>query len=182
MLAAGVPELLSLLGTIAFVQLPMFTQSSAIANPDILLSVTLAGLAASLLRARVDPTRRRLLFAGMWVLLAALAKPIGGPAALVMLIALFGIRPWGTTWRRRLGVGVALVGALAVSYVAEAVVGNLSLRGPYTAISLARFSLSYLWQFYLPRLPFMVPAPTRRITTCRRGGSGSRTPSGASRG
>ena len=45
LLAAGVPELLSVLGTAAFVQLPMFTQSSAIVNPDILLSVTLAGLA-----------------------------------------------------------------------------------------------------------------------------------------
>jgi hypothetical protein len=159
LIAAGVPELLSLLGTAAFVQLPMFTQSSAIVNPDILLSVTLAGLGASLLRARVDMTRRRLLFVLLWAVLATLAKPIGGPTALIMVIALLGLGPAGSSWRRRIGVGAALVAALGVSYVAEAVVANFSVRGTYTTVSMVRYSLSYLWQFYLPRLPFMLPGP-----------------------
>jgi hypothetical protein len=157
LVAAGVPELLAVLGTATFVQLPMFTQSSAIVNPDILLSVTLAGLAASLLRARVDPTRRRLLFVLLWAALAALAKPIGGPTALVLAIALLGLGPTGSSWRRRAGVGAALLVTLAVSYVAEAVVAGFSVRGTYTTLSLVRYSLSYLWQFYLPRLSFMIP-------------------------
>jgi hypothetical protein len=159
LLAVGVPELFSVLGTLAFVQLPMFTQSSAIANPDILLSVTLAGLAASLLRARVDMTRRRLLFALMWVVLAGLAKPIGGPTALVMVVALLGLGPAGSSWRRRIGVGAALAASLIVSYVAEAIAASFSVRGTYTTVSMIRYSLSYLWQFYLPRLWFMTPGP-----------------------
>ena len=159
LIAAGVPELLSLLGTAAFVQLPMFTQSSAIVNPDILLSVTLAGLAAALLRARADPTRRRLKFVVLWGVLAALAKPIGGPAALLMLVSLIGLGPRGSSWRRRLVVGAGLLASLGVSYVAEAVVASFSVRGPYTTLATIRYSLSYLWQFYLPRLWFMTPGP-----------------------
>jgi 4-amino-4-deoxy-L-arabinose transferase-like glycosyltransferase len=159
LLAAGVPERLSLLGTAAFAQLPMFTQSSAIVNPDILLSVALAGLAACLLRARVDLSRRRLLFVLLWMGIAALAKPIGGPTALLMAISLLGLGPAGSSWWRRLQVAGALLATLAVSYVAEAVVANFSVRGTYTTLSTVRYSLSYLWQFYLPRLWFMQPGP-----------------------
>jgi hypothetical protein len=159
LLAAGVPELFALLGTAAFVQLPMFTQSSAIVNPDILLSVTLAGLTASLLRARVDMSRRRLLFVLLWAVLATLAKPIGGPTALVLAIALLGLGPAGSSWRRRLGVAAALFSSIVVSYVAEAVVASFSVRGTLTTFSMIRYTLSYLWQFYLPRLGFMMPGP-----------------------
>jgi hypothetical protein len=155
LLAAGVPELLSVLGTAGFVQLPMFTQSSAIVNPDILLSVTLAGLTGALLRARTDMTRRRLLFVLLWMALAALAKPIGGPSALVLAIALLGLGPAGTTWARRALVGGGIAATLGVAYVGEAIVANFSVRGTYTTIGLVRYSLSYLWQFYLPRLWFM---------------------------
>ena len=95
LLAAGVPELLSLLGTVAFVQLPMFTQSSAIVNPDILLSVTLAGLAASLLRARVDPTRRRLCSPRCGCCSRRSRNRSGVLPPSSWLIALFGIRPLG---------------------------------------------------------------------------------------
>jgi Predicted membrane protein (DUF2142) len=159
LLAAGVPELFSLLGTAAFVQLPMFTQSSAIVNPDILLSVTLAGLGGSLLRARVEMTRRRLLFVLLWMALAALAKPIGGPTALVMAISLLGLGPAGSSRARRLAVAGGLLATLAVTYVGEAVVESYRVRGPYTSIQWIRFSASYLWQFYLPRLWFMAPGP-----------------------
>ena len=172
-----------MLGTAAFVQLPMFTQSSAIVNPDILLSVTLAGLGGE------PPTRSRrhdaqtALVVLLWVALAALAKPIGGPTALVMAIALLGLGPAGTSWRRRIAVGAGLVATLLVSYVAEAVVASFSVRGTYTTVATIRYSLSYLWQFYLPRLWFMAPGPyCGRTTTCPRGGSGSRRASGASRG
>jgi hypothetical protein len=159
LLAAGVPELLALIGTAAFVQLPMFTQSSAIINPDILLSVTLAGLAAALLRARADPTRRRLGFVLLWGVLAALAKPIGGPAALLMLIALLGLRPYGSSWRRRAAVAGALVAAFLFSYVAEAKVSSYRLTNGHGAVSTVRYAFSYLWQFYLPKLPGQIPGP-----------------------
>jgi hypothetical protein len=160
LLAAGVPEVLSILGTAAFVQLPMFTQSSAIANPDILLSVTIAGLAGSLLRARVDLTRRRLGFVLLWAVLAALAKPIGGPAALLMTLSLLGLSPTGTSWRRRAGVAAALGASIAFSYVAEARVANFSMTGTQESpLRTIRYSLAYLWQFYLPKLWFMTPGP-----------------------
>lgn len=159
LLAAGVPELFSVLGTAAFVQLPMFTQSSAIVNPDILLSVTLAGLGGSLLRARVGLTRRRLLFVLLWMALAALAKPIGGPTALVMAIALLGLGPAASSWRRRVAVAGGLLATLAVTYLGEAVVESYRVRGAFTTLQWLRFSASYLWQFYLPRLWFMSPGP-----------------------
>jgi 4-amino-4-deoxy-L-arabinose transferase-like glycosyltransferase len=159
LIAAGVPELLSLLGTAAFTQLPMFTQSSAIVNPDILLSVTLAGLTAALLRARVDMSRRRLLFVLLWMALAALAKPIGGPTALVLAIALLGLGPTGTSWARRAAVAAGLVATLIVAYIGEAIVANFSVRGTYTTVAMLRYSLSYFWQFYLPKLWFMQSGP-----------------------
>jgi Predicted membrane protein (DUF2142) len=159
LLAAGVPELFSLIGTAAFVQLPMFTQSSAIINPDILLSVTLAGLAAALLRARSDLTRRRLWFVLLWGVLAALAKPIGGPAGLLMAIAILGLRPYGSSWTRRLSVAGALLAAFLFSYVAEAKASNYHLTNGHGAVSTLRYSFSYLWQFYLPKLPGQIPGP-----------------------
>jgi 4-amino-4-deoxy-L-arabinose transferase-like glycosyltransferase len=159
LLVAGVPELLSVLGTAAFVQLPMFSQSSAIVNPDIMLLVTLAGLTGSLLRARVDMTRRRLLFVLLWGVLAALSKPIGGPAALLLVVALLGLRPTGSSWWRRLAVAAGLLASLIAAYVAEAVASNFSLRDGYPTLSLVRYAISYLWQFYLPRLWFMASGP-----------------------
>ncbi|MEO9176393.1 MAG: DUF2142 domain-containing protein [Gaiellales bacterium] len=159
LLAAGVPELLSLIGTAAFVQLPMFTQSSAIINPDILLSVTIVGLAAALMRARADPTRRRLAFVLLWGVLTALAKPIGGPAALLMAIAVLGLQPYGSSWRRRAGVVAGIVAAFAFSYVAEAKVSSLQMTSAHGAVSTFRYSLSYLWQFYLPKIPGEIPGP-----------------------
>jgi Predicted membrane protein (DUF2142) len=159
LLAAAVPELLALIGTAAFVQLPMFTQSSAIINPDILLSVTIAGLAAALVRARADPTRRRLGFVLLWGVLTALAKPIGGPTALLLTIAVLGLQPYGSSWRRRAGVATSLVVALAFSYVAEAKVSSLHMVGKNGVASTLRYSLSYLWQFYLPKIPGEMPGP-----------------------
>jgi Predicted membrane protein (DUF2142) len=152
LLAAGVPDLLSLLGTIAFVQLPMFTQSTAIANPDILLSVGIVGLAASLLRARGDPTRRRLVFVLIWAALTALSKPIGGPTALILMAALLGLGPAGSTWRRRGWVAAAVAAVLAAVVVYQYPAG----ASPIHSI---RIAASYVWQFYLPRLPGQIPGP-----------------------
>jgi hypothetical protein len=128
-------------------------------NPDILLSVTLAGLGGSLLRARVELTRRRLLFVLLWMALAALAKPIGGPTAVVMAIALLGLGPAGSSWARRIGVAGGLLVTLAFTYVGEAVVQGYRVHGTYTTVEWIRYSASYLWQFYLPKLWFMSPGP-----------------------
>jgi hypothetical protein len=150
LLAAGVPELLSVLGMAAIVQLPMLTQSSATVNPDILLVVAFSGLTASLLRAREDMTRRRLLFVVLWGLLAALTKPIGGPAALVITIAMLGLSPVRNSWKRRAAVGAAL-GATLVGAGLHGVPAGVRVS------SAARYGFSYLWQFYLPKLPHQTP-------------------------
>ena len=151
-LVAGVPELLSLLGTAAFMQLPMVTQTSAIVNPDIMLLVGAAGLTASVLRARIELTRRSLVFVLLWGLLTALSKPIGTPTVIILVTALLGLGTEGTAWRRR----GAVVAVLAAFFVALAAYGRPAGIGPLT---LFRYSTSYLWQFYLPKLPFQSPGP-----------------------
>jgi hypothetical protein len=150
MLAAEVPELLALLGTAALSLLPMFTQASAIVNPDILLAAGFAGLAASCLRARGDPTRRRLAWVLGWGVLTALAKPIGGPSAIVIAIGLLGLSPLGSSWRRR----AITAGGLVATLLGAAVYG---LPAGIGVVFAARYGASYLWQFYLPRLPGQVP-------------------------
>ena len=152
LLAAGVPDLLSLLGTVAFVQLPMFTQSTAIANPDILLSVGIVGLTASLLRARGVPTRRRLAFVLFWAVVTALSKPVGAPTALLLMAILLGVGPDQTSWRRRSAVAAAVAAVLAVVVAAQYPAGGASVRS-------IRIAASYVWQFYLPRLPGQIPGP-----------------------
>jgi Predicted membrane protein (DUF2142) len=104
------------------------------------------------MRARIDLTRRRLVFVILWGLLTALSKPVGPPTAIILAVALLGFGVTGTSWRRRGAVFALLAAFLA----ALAAYGRPAGIGPLT---LVRYGISYLWQFYLPALPFMAPGP-----------------------
>jgi Predicted membrane protein (DUF2142) len=152
---AGATFLIAVLGALAYSLLPMVSQASAIANPDVLLMASLAGLAYGLLKLRRGWTWGRALPVALWALLALLTKPIGGPAALMIIVPLLAFTPGTRGLPRRLGAIGALVGALAVCYVAMAVAATWQLLGINGPVSSARYGISYLWQFYLPPLSFM---------------------------
>jgi hypothetical protein len=150
----GATPLICLLGALTYSLLPMVSQASAICNPDVLLMAAFAGLARSLIVLRRGWTRGSVVRAALWALIALLAKPIGGPGAAVMIVAMlsFGTGP-RTVMRRAISV-VAVTATLAVVYVAMAVATGWSLFGHAGALSATRYGASYLWQFYLPPLPF----------------------------
>jgi hypothetical protein len=152
---AGATPLIALLGTLTYSLLPMVSQASAIGNPDVLLMASLAGLAHCLLKLRRGWTRRRVVGVSAWVLLALLTKPIGGPAALVMIVSLLAFAPGARTLPKRLVAVGALTATLVVCYVAMAVAATWQVFGGAGPLGAARYGLSYLWQFYLPSLPFM---------------------------
>jgi hypothetical protein len=155
LIEAGATFLIAVLGALAYSLLPMVSQASAIGNPDVLLMAALAGLTYSLLKLRRKWTRGRALQVALWALLALFTKPIGGPAALLIIVPLLAFRPETRTLPRRLGAVGALAAALVVCYVAMAVAATWQLFGAAGPVSSARYGVSYLWQFYLPPLSFM---------------------------
>jgi hypothetical protein len=88
----------------------------------------------------------------LWGVLTALAKPVGGPTAIILTTALMGLGVAGSSWRRR----AVVAGVLVAFFAALAAYGRPAGIGPLT---LVRYGISYLWQFYLPKLPFQVPGP-----------------------
>ena len=100
-------------------------------------------------------TRRSALLTALWAILALLTKPIGGPAALVLIVAMLGFGMGQPTVRRRLAATAAVAASLVVSYVLEAAAAPWPVFGTTGPLGAIRFGLSYLWQFYLPPLSFM---------------------------
>ena len=133
----------------------MVSQASAICNPDVLLMAALAGLARSLLVLCRGWNRRSVLVVALWALLATLTKPIGGPAAAMVIVGIVGFGMGARTVRRRVAAVVAIAAALVVTYVVEAAAATWSPFGSTGPLAAVRYGLSYLWQFYLPPLSFM---------------------------
>ena len=155
LLEAGVAPAIALLGVSAYALLPMVSQASAICNPDVLLMAALAGLARSLLVLCRGWNRRSALVVALWALLATLTKPIGGPAAAMVIVGVVGFGMGARTVRRRVAGVVAIAAALVVTYVVEAAAATWSPFGTTGPLGAVRYGLSYLWQFYLPPLSFM---------------------------
>ena len=112
LLEAGVAPAIALLGVSAYALLPMVSQASAICNPDVLLMAALAGLARSLLVLCRGWNRRSVLAVALWALLATLTKPIGGPAAAMVIVGIVGFGMGARTVRRRVAAVVAIAAAL----------------------------------------------------------------------
>jgi 4-amino-4-deoxy-L-arabinose transferase-like glycosyltransferase len=126
---------------------PQMANITATVNPDIaLVAAWTVGLLLMVRLVRRGLSVRRMVGVGAIVVAAALIQPRGAPmvvpAALAVLLAARGIRG------RTLGVVIALavlLGLVAAAVDVERGVGDL------------RQFASYLWQFYLPKLPFMDP-------------------------
>jgi 4-amino-4-deoxy-L-arabinose transferase-like glycosyltransferase len=132
---------------------PMVSQASAICNPDIGLAAACAALALTALSvATRGATRGRLLTVVALAAATALMKPFGIVAAAVIAGTLLGLPFLSRRTGRALlsGVAVVLVAGAALFVVSLARFGLLSSAN-------LRFSADYLWDFYLPRLPFTGP-------------------------
>jgi hypothetical protein len=146
------------LATAAVALNPQLVQISAVVDPDILLAVEWIGFLYLAIRAiRHGPSRG--LLGGMAALSLASCFTHGrGVAILVPAAFVAGALIW--RYRRpgrrvviASGAVLAVVGAIAV-YAAL----RYATSGHLDSHTVRQFA-SYLWQFYLPRLGFMAPAP-----------------------
>jgi hypothetical protein len=134
--------------------LPQFAFVAAGVSPDPLLTAIWAAFTALAVRTvRAGPTWRRAAGLAALALASVLTHPRGVPLAFLAVLALV------LAARRRLprrllvlAAGVALA-AIAVAVLAGGVLD--STAGAHFGF---RQFASYVWQFYLPRLPFMSPA------------------------
>ena len=130
---------------------PIISQASAICNPDIGLAVAGTALALASLRAAIHGfTWRRLLAVGLLAVATAEMKVFGPPAAAVIAAPLLILPVLARRTRHMLAAGLAFTAAAAVGLFAVSLHHSGELSAPHL-----RFSATYLWQFYLPRLPFM---------------------------
>ena len=158
-LLVGERRSLQVLGTAVAMLNAQFVAVSGFVNADALIaalySVAFALMALILLR---GPTRARVIALAAVALAAGLTHgrglPLLLPAALTLGIAWWrATRPHGHRARVLAAAGAGgalLVGALVVVRVAT---------GSLTDFSKTREFLSYLWQFYLPKLGFMDAVP-----------------------
>jgi Predicted membrane protein (DUF2142) len=145
---------LQTLATAAVALNPQLTHLTAVVNPDVLLAAEWAAFFyLALLVLTRGPTRWRLVGIALLSVASCLTHARGvailAPAAFVYAVAWWR---WRTPSRRAkqaflAGTAVALVAAVYV-------VLRYATLGPPTASSTRQF-VSYLWQFYLPKLPFM---------------------------
>jgi hypothetical protein len=140
---------LQTLATLAVALQPQLLHMTAVVNPDVFVAALwTAALYVMTTIVKRGPTRGRLAWLGALTVASCLAQPRGLAVVLPVLVVLALVRPR----QARTGVVIAAV-ALAVAAVLAsltyyAVGGDLS-------IDRVRQFGSYVWQFYLPRLPGM---------------------------
>src|SRR5271166_3203968 len=157
-LLLGLPRgpALRAVATAAVVLNPQLMMMTATVNPDLLLAMLWsAGLWLSVATVRHGLTRARVGWLIAVCVLAAFTQgrglPLILPAALALAVALWRLR------RPRRRVAYAIIAASVVAVlVGGYVLLHHTLRGEVTLGRTEGF-LSYLWQFYLPRLGFMAP-------------------------
>jgi hypothetical protein len=146
------------LATAAVVFNPQLMDITAEVNPDVFLSATFAaGLWLSVVVVRRGLTRGRLAWLIVLCALAGLTHGRGlallAPAALAVSIALWRThRP-----RSRPAIAGVAAGALAAIAVGAYLLLRYAEPGGVTLTRTGDF-LSYIWQFYLPKLGFMAPS------------------------
>ncbi len=144
------------LATAAVALNPQLTHMTAVINPDLLLAAEwTASFYLGLLALIRGPTRGRV--AGMALIAVAACLTHGRGIALLLPTASSSRSRGGDGVRRgrRDAVGALAAGAVFVLVGAYGVLRYATL-GQVNTTSL-RQALSYLWQFYLPKLPSMSP-------------------------
>jgi hypothetical protein len=148
---------LQFLATAAVALNPQLTHMASVINPDAFLAALwTAFLYLAILVVVRGATRGRL--AGIVVLSAASCLTHGRGMAILVPAALVLALAWWRRYRPSRRTAMALLGAAAVGFVATTYfVLRYATLGPPTARTTRQF-VSYLWQFYLPKLSFMAPS------------------------
>jgi 4-amino-4-deoxy-L-arabinose transferase-like glycosyltransferase len=148
---------------------PKLAYLGAIVNPDIQLVAIWTAFAWLAVRTvRRGPTTARVLgigaLAGASALTHARGLALVPPAALAVLLTFVRHRAGWRTWARDGGIAAAVaLGCLAfaVSFSSAhstgGAFGGSAAKAASTSTGNLRQFLSYLWQFYLPKLSFMQP-------------------------
>lgn len=157
-LLMGLPRgpVLRTLATAAVVLNPQLTMIAATINPDLLLAALwTAGLWLSTSIVRYGLTRTRV---GWLTAVCAIAAFTQGRGLPLIPLATFALAV--AAWRRRRPTGYAAVASVAACGLAVLAGAYLLLRYALrddVTLSRTRGFLSYVWQFYLPKLGFMKP-------------------------
>jgi len=157
-LLLGLPRgpALRALATAAVVLNPQLTMMTATINPDLMLAALwAAGLWLAVVIVRRGATRGRVAWMLALCVMAGMAQGRGLP---LIPLAVFAVA--GAAWRRRrpsgrtaaAGIGAGILVVLAGAFV----LARYAVRDDVTFARVRSF-VSYLWQFYLPRLGFMKP-------------------------
>lgn len=157
-LLLGLPRgpALRVLATVAVALNPQLTMMAATINPDLLLAALwTAGLWLSVAIVRHGLTRARV---GWLIAVCALAALTHGRGLALIPAAALALTV--AAWQRRRPTGYAA--AMSAGAGVLAVLGGTYLLLRYAVkddvtLSRVRGFLSYVWQFYLPRLGFMKP-------------------------
>lgn len=145
---------------------PQLAYIGGVVNPDTMLAALgSAFIYAAIVLLKRGPTARRVLALGAITAAVLLTHPRGLPVVIPAVAAVVI-----AAWRHRspafrlwmAGVALALVGGAVAGYVAIVLSSGGSVDGgPLTVEGAKGFSVrefgSYVWQFYLPRLPFQDP-------------------------
>lgn len=147
---------LQALATVAVALQPQLLHMTAVVSPDVFLAALwAAALYVMTTIVKRGPTRGRVACLGALTLASCLTQPRGLAIVLpvMALLALVVLRQTVSGRRRRLAIAAIALGSAAglATLVYYAVGGDL-------AIDRVRQLGSYVWQFYLPRLPFMDPS------------------------
>jgi 4-amino-4-deoxy-L-arabinose transferase-like glycosyltransferase len=145
---------------------PVVTQASGTCTPDIALALFATASCWCLVRLRRRAHRSDLATAAAALLATALTKPVGTFIALIFLVTIGWPWLWPTLKSLRPSFRVALgAAAAAMLWFAGTRAVNVAGAARHGTLPTIRFGVSYLWQYYLPRLGFMKPAFERSVLT-----------------
>ena len=140
---------------------PIVTQASGTCTPDIALALFGTLACWSVVRLGRLARVRDISLAGSALLATALTKPVGAFLAVILLVTVGW--PWLMPALRRMRpvylLPLAAVGAATLWFAGTRAV-NIQGAASHGTLPTIRYGISYLWQYYLPRLSFMKPAFT----------------------
>ena len=140
---------------------PIVTQASGTCTPDIALALFGTLACWSLVRLRRRALKSDVALAGSALAATALTKPVGAFLAVILLVTVGW--PWLLPALRRLRPAYLLplaVAGMAALWFAGTRAVNIQGATSHGTLPTIRYGISYLWQYYLPRLSFMKPAFT----------------------
>ena len=145
---------------------PIVTQASATCSPDIALALFATLSCWAVVRLRPDAGRADLAVAAAALLAMTLTKPVGVFLAIIILVTTGWpwLRPTQRRFRPIYRIALGALSLLMLWFAGTRAV-NVAAAASHGTLPTIRFGMSYLWQYYLPRLGFMHPAFGHSVLT-----------------